>query len=53
MAERGKYYWIKLKTDFFDLPEIDWLTEQENGYAYVVSYQKLCLLTTNSNGVLI
>lgn len=53
MAERGKYYWIKLKTDFFDLPEIDWLTEQENGYAYVVLYQKLCLLTANSSGVLI
>lgn len=53
MAEQKKYYWIKLKTDFFDLPTIDWLMDQKNGYAYVVLYQKLCLLTANSGGALI
>ena len=47
-----KYYWIKLKTDFFDLPTIDWLMEQKNGSDYVILYQKLCLLTANNNGEL-
>lgn len=53
MSENSKkYYWIKLKTDFFDLPTIDWLADQENGYAYIVLYQKLCLLTANNGGEL-
>lgn len=53
MSEQSKkYYWIKLKTDFFDLPTIDWLADQNNGYAYIVLYQKLCLLTANSGGEL-
>lgn len=52
MADDKKFYWIKLKTDFFDLPTIDWLLEQENGCEYVVLYQKLCLLTANNGGEL-
>lgn len=48
-----KYYWIKLKTDFFDLPTIDWLQDQENGCEYIVLYQKLCLLAANSDGKLV
>lgn len=45
-----KYYWIKLKANFFDLETIDWLMSQKNGCEYVVLYQKLCLLTANRNG---
>lgn len=52
MNEQKKYYWIKLKTDFFDLPTIDWLADQKNGYAYIVLYQKLCLMTANNGGAL-
>lgn len=48
-----KYYWIKLKTDFFDLETIDWLISQKNGCEYVVLYQKLCLLTANKGGELV
>lgn len=48
-----KYYWIKLKTDFFDLETIDWLISQKNGCEYVVLYQKLCLLTANKDGELV
>ena len=46
-----KFYWIKLRTDFFqeDSP-IDFLMSQENGAQYVVLYQMLCLKTTNTNG---
>lgn len=50
MAKR--YYWIKLRTDFFDLETIDWLVSQPNGCEYVVLYQKLCLLTANKGGEL-
>jgi len=47
-----RYYWIKLKEDFWDLPEIDWLQDQEKGCEYIVLYQKLCTLTANNNGEL-
>lgn len=47
-----RYYWIKLKTDFFNLPEIDWLLSQKNGAEYIVLYQMLCLMTANNNGEL-
>lgn len=52
MEEKKKYYWIKLKTDFFDENTIDWLMSQKNGCEYVVLYQMLCLKTANSNGSL-
>lgn len=52
MAEKKRYYWIKLKENFFDLETIDWLISQKNGCEYIVLYQKLCLLTANKNGEL-
>ena len=45
-----KYYWIKLRTDFFNREDIDFLLSQENGCEYVVLYQMLCLNTANTNG---
>ncbi len=50
MAENKRFYWIKLKTDFFNLDEIDFLLGQKNGCEYVVLYQMLCLKTANNNG---
>lgn len=47
-----KYYWIKLKTDFFDQDTIDFLMGQENGSKYVVIYQMLMLKTAQQGGVL-
>ena len=47
-----KFYWIKLKTDFFNLDEIDFLLSQKNGREYVVLYQMLCLQVANTNGKL-
>lgn len=46
-----KFYWIKLRTDFFqeDGP-IDFLMSQPNGAQYVVLYQMLCLKTANNGG---
>lgn len=52
MPENKRYYWIKLKANFFDIDEIDWLISQENGCEYIVLYQKLCLMTANKGGAL-
>ena len=51
--EDKKYYWIKLKTNFFDLPTIDWIISQNNGCEYIVLYQMLCLKTANTDGKLV
>ena len=48
----NKYYWIKLKTNFFNQETIDFLLSQENGCKYVVLYQMLCLSTANNNGLM-
>ena len=45
-----RYYWIKLKTDFFNQETIDFLLSQKNGCEYIVLYQMLCLNTANNGG---
>ena len=45
-------YWLKLKNDFFEGDEINWLEEQENGAVYILFYLKLCLWSLRSDGVL-
>jgi predicted phage replisome organizer len=52
MSDSKKYYWIKLKTDFFDQDTIDFLMGQENGAEYVVIYQMLMLKTAQQGGYL-
>ena len=52
LAESKKFYWIKLKTDFFSQETIDFLMSQQNGCQYVVLYQMLCLKTANNGGTL-
>ena len=52
MADNKKFYWIKLKTDFFSQETIDFLMSQQNGCQYVVLYQMLCLKTANNGGTL-
>lgn len=48
-----KFYWIKLRTDFFsDDSPIDFLLGQPNGSEYVCLYLKLCLSTANTKGKL-
>lgn len=48
-----RYYWLKLKEEFFGEDEIEWLEEQENGKDYVLFYLKLCLKSLKTNGCLI
>lgn len=48
-----KYYWLRLKEDFFEEDTIAWLEEQENGKEYALFYLKLCLKSLKTNGLLI
>lgn len=52
MADK-RYYWLKLKEDFFQDEAINWLEEQENGKEYVLFYLKLCLKSLKNDGILI
>ncbi len=48
-----KYYWMKLKEDFFDDDAIEWLEDQPKGKEYALFYLKLCLKSLKTNGILI
>lgn len=48
-----KYYWLKLKEDFFDDDSISWLEEQPKGKEYALFYLKLCLKSLKTDGILI
>lgn len=53
MSENKKYFWLKLKEDFFNDDTIEWIEEQENGKEYCLFYLKLCLKSLKTNGLLI
>ncbi|MGM9519550.1 MAG: phage replisome organizer N-terminal domain-containing protein [Phascolarctobacterium sp.] len=49
----NKYYWLKLKEDFFQQEAIEWLEEQKNGKEYSLFYLKLCLKSLQNAGTLV
>lgn len=51
--DKKRYFWLKLKEDFFDDDAISWLEEQSNGKEYALFYLKLCLKSLKNDGVLI
>lgn len=53
MSENKKYYWLKLKENFFDNDTISFIQEQKNGILYVNFYLKLCLKSLKTEGNLI
>jgi len=53
MAKNKRYYWLKLKQDFFAEPKIKKLRRIAGGDTYTIILLKLMLLTVKSNGVLI
>ena len=53
MASAKRFYWLKLKEDFFDDDTISWIEEQDNGKEYCLFYLKLCLKSLKTNGLLI
>ena len=51
MATGKRYYWIKLRDNFFeDDGPADYLMSQPDGANFVVLYQMLCLKTINTDG---
>lgn len=53
MANNKRFYWLKLKENFFEEDTISWLEEQENGKEYCLFYLKLCLKSLKTDGILI
>ena len=53
MGESKRFYWLKLKSDFFEDDTIRFIEEQENGVLYVNFYLKLCLKSIINDGKLI
>ena len=48
-----RYYWMRLKTDFFDKPEIKKLRKLAGGDTYTIIYLKMMLKTLSNNGLFI
>lgn len=53
MDDSKRYYWLKLKEDFFEDDTIQWLEEQENGKEYTLFYLKLCLKSLSLDGKIV
>jgi len=47
-----KYYWLKLREDFFDREEIRIIEQMENGKDYIIFYMKLLLRSVKTDGIL-
>jgi len=52
MAERQKYYWLKLKRDFFKRHNIRIIEEMPNGKEYVLFYLKMLVESIDHDGEL-
>ena len=52
MAENGKFYWLKLKRDFFKRHDIRIIEEMPNGKDYILFYLKLLLESVDHEGSL-
>ena len=52
MAEGKKYYWLKLKRDFFKRHDIRIIEEMPNGKEYILFYMKLLLESIDHEGAL-
>lgn len=48
-----RFFWLKLKEDFFESDTMAWLEEQPKGKDYSLLYLKLCLKSIKTNGILI
>lgn len=52
MSENKKYYWLKLKEDFFSQPRIKQLRKIAGGDTYTIIYQKIMLLSIKNSGII-
>lgn len=52
MAEGKRYYWLKLKDDFFDSKRIKKLRKMAGGDTYTIIYLKMQLLAMKHDGII-
>lgn len=52
MGDNKRYYWLKLKDDFFDSRKMKKLRKVAGGDTYTIIYLKLQLLSINNDGVI-
>ena len=50
MSDTRRYYYLRLKDDFFQRPNVLYLETLKNGYEYIVLLLKMQLLSINENG---
>lgn len=53
LSRNKRFFWLKLKEDFFDEDAISWMLEQPKGKDYCIFYLKLCLMSLKKEGYLI
>lgn len=53
MSVNKRFFWLKLKEDFFEDDTIQWIEEQKNGKEYTLFYLKMCLKSLKTDGSLI
>ena len=52
MSANRRYYWYKMKTDFFDEMIIKYLFVQENGEMMILTFQRIILYSLKTDGYL-
>lgn len=52
MADNGKYYWLKLKRDFFKRHDVRIIEQMPNGKDYILFYLKMLLESIDHEGEL-
>ena len=52
MSQNKKYYWLKLRDDFFERDEVKIIEGQTNGKDYIIFYMKLLLKSVKTEGEL-
>lgn len=52
MSESGRYYWLKLKRDFFKRHDIKIIESMPNGKDYILFYLKLLVESVDHDGAL-
>lgn len=52
MSQNKKYYWLKLRDNFFERDEVKIIEGQQNGKDYIIFYMKLLLKSVKTEGEL-
>lgn len=53
MATGERFYWIKIREEFYGSDEVDYMMALPSGSDYIVLYQLICLMSANTKGRLV